>query len=103
MVNNKPVRSPSATVGGPTVHMVENIMFSKLKERLDHRHVTLDDHIRATARSSDGMVSLSDLKKVRRSRQLCILDLYLTPGVLELCSLRALTIVFLYVSHSFFL
>eukprot|EP00063_Salmo_salar_P033741 XP_014008576.1 PREDICTED: EF-hand calcium-binding domain-containing protein 6 isoform X4 [Salmo salar] len=64
LVNNKPVRSPSATVGGPTVHMVENIMFSKLKERLDHRHVTLDDHIRATARSSDGMVSLSDLKKI---------------------------------------
>ncbi|XP_029597910.1 EF-hand calcium-binding domain-containing protein 6 [Salmo trutta] len=64
LVNNKPVRSPSATVGGPTVHMVENIMFSKLKERLDHRHVTLDDHIRETARSSDGMLSLSDLKKI---------------------------------------
>ncbi|XP_071242305.1 EF-hand calcium-binding domain-containing protein 6 [Salvelinus alpinus] len=63
-VNNKPVRPPSATVGGPRVRMVENTMFRKLKERLDHRHVTLDDHIRATARSSDGMLSLRDLKKI---------------------------------------
>ncbi|XP_055761998.1 EF-hand calcium-binding domain-containing protein 6 isoform X3 [Salvelinus fontinalis] len=64
LVNNKPVRPRSATVGGPRVRMVENIMFRKLKERLDYRHVTLDDHIRATARSSDGMLSLRDLKKI---------------------------------------
>ncbi|XP_035613971.1 EF-hand calcium-binding domain-containing protein 6 isoform X1 [Oncorhynchus keta] len=64
LVNNKPVRSPSATVGGPRVRMVENIMFRKLKERLDHRHVTLNDHIRAMASSSDGMLSLRDLKKI---------------------------------------
>ncbi|XP_038833487.1 EF-hand calcium-binding domain-containing protein 6 isoform X3 [Salvelinus namaycush] len=64
LVNNKPVRPRSATMGGPRVRMVENIMFRKLKERLDHRHVTLDDHIRATARSSDGMLSLRDLKKI---------------------------------------
>nr|XP_029486133.1 EF-hand calcium-binding domain-containing protein 6 isoform X2 [Oncorhynchus nerka] len=64
LVNNKPVRSPSTTVGGPRVRMAENIMFRKLKERLDHRHVTLNDHIRAMASSSDGMLSLRDLKKI---------------------------------------
>ncbi|KAK6269286.1 hypothetical protein J4Q44_G00393970, partial [Coregonus suidteri] len=86
LVNNRPVRSLSATVGGPRVRTVENIMFRKLKERLDHRHVTLDDHIRATVRSSGGMLSLRDLKKILDDSRITLDEKHSTSSTYRLVS-----------------
>ncbi|KAM7377843.1 hypothetical protein PAMA_012982 [Pampus argenteus] len=89
----KSQQPPSSLQGGPDTCSILEIVFKRMQSRLHQRHTSLTDRIQAIIRSSDGMLSEADIRKILEDSWIILDDknfnkftelLGLTDGRIEL-------------------